>query len=259
MKGQDWRAIDRSSSTHSYAAVPSMSTLHRDSLKHPFNHPGFSPSSKRGSVNLRDEISPTYAPSRSRPSTGNSNSSSRLLQSPTMYGIPDDDGDGDISAHLEHRHTNHAFSGQNSFAGTSRLSTRSSLMDMASKDIPSNSARHANSISGQNPSTATTSRPSIMTSLPEIRPSMSNNSLGELTPLDMDFLSSSPPQILGKLPAPQRTATMGSSQSTGLNHHVYAIQYAIDSPQPILHARSGNVSCGTMEGLVQFLIVGFGE
>jgi hypothetical protein len=253
--------MDRSSSTHSYATVRSVASMtnntpHRDSLKQPSSHPSFSPSSKLGSVNLRDEISPTYTPSRSRPSTGNSNSS-RLWQSPTMYGIPDDDGnadDGDISAHWEHPHRSHTLSGSSpSTAGTSRLSPKSSLVDMASRG-------HANSISGQNPSTRTTARPSTMSSLPEIRPSMSNssnNSLGELTSLGMDFLSSSPPRILRHLPTPQRTTTMGSSQSTDLN--VYAIQNAIDSPQSILHATSGNVSCGTMEGLVQFLIDRFGE
>jgi len=256
--------MDRSSSTHSHATVPSPTTstpqtVHRDSLKYPSNYPGFSPPSKRGSVNLREE---TYTPSRSRPSTGNSHSS-RLWHSPTMYGIPDDDGDADdrdISAHWEHRHTSHSLSGQS--PSIADASTRSSLMDMASRDIPSNSARpgHANSTSSQNPSIGTTSRPST-TSSTEPRPSMPtspNNSL--LTPLGLDFLSSSPPRISGDLSTPQRTTTIRSSQPIDLNQrHAYAIQNAIDSPQSILHASSGNVSCGTMEGLVQFLIDGFGE
>jgi hypothetical protein len=87
----------------------------------------------------------------------------------------------------------------------------------------------------------------------------------ELPSLGTGFLSTSPPRILeGNLrqsptvhPAHLRSSTRGSSQS--MEPNVFAIQNATETRHCILNANSGHVSSGTLEGLIQFLIGGFGE
>jgi hypothetical protein len=268
VNGHDWGVMDRSASTHSYATVPSISSSTPQTVypKSSPNQADISPSQWGSFDKLRGERSPTYMSSRSRPSTGNSNSL-RHLPSPNMYDIPDD-GDVDIPVQLG-RPTNHAhpnlMPGQSlASAGTYRPSTG---MDLTPRDILFNSSPrntspdHSNSFSGQNPSPGKTFIPTATSPSTKMLPSKSTSSTAELPPLGLEFLSSSPPGMPGGFPtiqtSPQRSSTTGSSQPN--SEHVVAIQNATDNPLRIFHAMSGNVLSGTLEGLVQFLIDGFGK
>jgi hypothetical protein len=77
----------------------------------------------------------------------------------------------------------------------------------------------------------------------------------------VESLSSSPPRIPGTSPTRQTAHQRSSTTSSQPIDHqqVFAIQDATETPRCILNTRSGHVSSGTLEGLVQHLIDGFGE
>lgn len=267
--------MDRTSSTHSHATTSSPinsypRSIHQQSLRPSLNQPGFSPSSKLGSVNnLRDELQNSVprasnASIRSRPSTANSISSLRPWPSPNLYEVPDEDlysDTRDIPVHLGHQGTSYDYS--NSMGGSSRHSIKLSVTE-TSRDIPD---RWTKGYDHPNSSLGGASISSSMSPMLETPPSRSGSShtSAELPLSGMGFLSSSPSQILGdnlrRSPTiqanRQRSATTGSSQP--MEPQVFAIQNATETSRRILHSISGFVSSGTLEGLVQFLIDGFGE
>ena len=289
--GHDWRALDRSSSTHSYATMSSIINSastgysnpslrvsnppqpdHRQPLTSPPKSPPLNSSSKQGR-NLWDEgqRSPTSAPkakasNHSRPSTG-----TRQWPSTDLYDIPDEDVpfERDVSAHSRDNRGqgNTSYDHVPGRPPSSGETSRSALMESSSRNTPANS-RHRNT----NPN-STLDRdvafgvPSTTTPAIRIPPSQSNsvNTLVGSPLLGIGSFSSSPPRILGgslRHSPPMRVTHIRSStteSSQSINANLLAIKYATETRHCILNTASGRVSSGTLEGLVQFLIDGFGK
>ena len=264
---------------------------HRQSLKPPSNSPPFNSSSKRGN-NLWDEsqTSPINSPkakasNQSRPSTGTS--SLRQWPSPDLYEIPDDDVPSERNGSVHSRHWStgdghqellsraRGNSGQRDASydyvpgrnPPTGESSRSALMAIPSRNTPANSLHRNTSPNSTLDQGVAAGVPPTAAPFIRIPPSQSNsaNTLVEPPPLGIGFLSSSPPRILGgslSQSPPMRTTHLRSStteSSQSINPNVLAIKNATETRRCILNDTSGHVSSGTLEGLVQFLIDGFGE